>query len=836
MRFLIFLILFWNNIAWSQALIGNVVRLSPSTVPALCNNGDLRTDQNDSNKLKLCTNNTWQEFLSTISGIIEGVAPINDNGIAKWYGTSGNSITSSGVLIDASNNISGAQSISAVATTLSGLTASKVVVTDSNKALSSSAVTSIELLNLSGSTQSIQTALNSLIIPGTNTLYVDGNRTDSYTQTGTFANPYKTIQAAINAAVTLASSENVSILVASHKYLENLTVNQAIVSLSISCLSGDCWIGLNNGSPALNSSSNNNSMTVFGLNGFTVNGDINFIPSANNPTTCLSGCSFTNLNIINSHGFTLKNNYGVNIDTCYWEGDLIIENIFGVVITNSRPIGAAFTITTNTGNNRPSGLTETDVYVEDTSMSFTSGSLDAASYLQINRGTRFGSNGSTFTINGFVDHYNSELRSAITINSGGELDNYGGFWRSTITTNAGGTFYNDNTANKIAYTPATSGNWNSVPTESKGALDTLATSGVVKSQSQNLILASPNGSSGVSSFRSLVAADIAANLISLGKLAQVSTATFLGRTSASTGDVESLTATQATALLNNVVGDSGSGGTKGLAPAPSAGDAAAGKFLNAGGTYSVPSSGSGAWSVTATKTANYTAVAGEFVPCNTNAFNLTLPTAASISGQKIKVIKIGADTNAITILTTSSQTVGARASGTILLRQLGDYIEVISDGSNWFIADKKETQFIMVSNSLGLGTIGAGNYGTLATSAALTYGIWKLTGQFAIEVSNSTAPSVVAGAGFYAADGANSSSVPTSVTGLISGSADWNGGWGIIPLTFAAVGANSRITTSTNIIVLSITSNQTVYLVPQVDYSVAGAAAVYTRLVAERMW
>lgn len=37
-----------------------------------------------------------------------------------------------------------------------------------------------------------------------------------------------------------------------------------------------------------------------------------------------------------------------------------------------------------------------------------------------------------------------------------------------------------------------------------------------------------------------------------------------------------------------MVGDSGSGGTKGLAPAPSSGDAAAGKFLKADGTWAVP--------------------------------------------------------------------------------------------------------------------------------------------------------------------------------------------------------------------------------------------------------
>lgn len=82
---------------------------------------------------------------------------------------------------------------------------------------------------------------------------------------------------------------------------------------------------------------------------------------------------------------------------------------------------------------------------------------------------------------------------------------------------------------------------------------------------------------------------IGANKVTLAMMAQISTATFLGRTTASTGNVEDLTATQATALLNAMVGDSGSGGTKGLAPAPAAGDAAAGKFLKADGTWIAPS-------------------------------------------------------------------------------------------------------------------------------------------------------------------------------------------------------------------------------------------------------
>lgn len=52
------------------------------------------------------------------------------------------------------------------------------------------------------------------------------------------------------------------------------------------------------------------------------------------------------------------------------------------------------------------------------------------------------------------------------------------------------------------------------------------------------------------------------------------------------------TITNFTKAIPAVIGDSGSGGTKGLVPAPGAGDAAANKFLHADGTFKAPT-GSG---------------------------------------------------------------------------------------------------------------------------------------------------------------------------------------------------------------------------------------------------
>lgn len=74
-------------------------------------------------------------------------------------------------------------------------------------------------------------------------------------------------------------------------------------------------------------------------------------------------------------------------------------------------------------------------------------------------------------------------------------------------------------------------------------------------------------------------------------LADMAEATVKGRAlAAGVGKPQDLTATQATAILNAVVGDSGAGGTKGLVPAPAAGDAAANKFLKADGTWAAAAS------------------------------------------------------------------------------------------------------------------------------------------------------------------------------------------------------------------------------------------------------
>ena len=84
---------------------------------------------------------------------------------------------------------------------------------------------------------------------------------------------------------------------------------------------------------------------------------------------------------------------------------------------------------------------------------------------------------------------------------------------------------------------------------------------------------------------------VPAGSVTNADLSTVATDTFKGRISAGTGSPEDMTVSQATSILNNFVGDGGSGGTKGLVPAPAAGDAAANKFLKATGGWAVPAGG-----------------------------------------------------------------------------------------------------------------------------------------------------------------------------------------------------------------------------------------------------
>jgi hypothetical protein len=100
---------------------------------------------------------------------------------------------------------------------------------------------------------------------------------------------------------------------------------------------------------------------------------------------------------------------------------------------------------------------------------------------------------------------------------------------------------------------------------------------------QTITLTGDVTGSGTGSF----AATIGSNAVTFAKLVAAGSAGFVGATGA--GDYSHRTPTQVTAALDAMVGDSGSGGTKGLVPAPAAGDST--KYLRGDGTWQTVSGG-----------------------------------------------------------------------------------------------------------------------------------------------------------------------------------------------------------------------------------------------------
>jgi hypothetical protein len=90
------------------------------------------------------------------------------------------------------------------------------------------------------------------------------------------------------------------------------------------------------------------------------------------------------------------------------------------------------------------------------------------------------------------------------------------------------------------------------------------------------------------------------------------------------------------------------------------------------------------------KTANYTATASDnvlLVSAASGNVTITLPTAVGISGRSYTIKRTDSTTsNTVTVATTASQTIDGATTYTSLWAQY-TYLQVISDGANWWIVD-----------------------------------------------------------------------------------------------------------------------------------------------------
>ena len=317
------------------------------------------------------------------------------------------------------------------------------------------------------------------------TLYVDGSRTDTYTQDGTENYPYKDPQDAITQII--ANGDNSStvpytLLIKQAVYGSLSLASSSLVYINIK------GIGGNNASSVLFSG------TIDFTGSNLVKGGLEDISPA---TLNMSGNATGIFNITGCKFST------VNLSTAA-EIDISNSSIITFNLTN-----APFVFFQNgyLGVTGVTTLVNSNLIFQSSSF-LSSVSVDATSGLFMRNGVRMTSG--TLTCNGTVQAYGAWISASVVINTGGSLLNRGSFIDpANISGTLGLAGYTQGTTSQmIGYTPTTSGNWNTIPTQVRGALDTLATSGVVKSQTQNLVLASPNGSSGLPSFRALVNADL----------------------------------------------------------------------------------------------------------------------------------------------------------------------------------------------------------------------------------------------------------------------------------------------------------------------------------------
>lgn len=126
--------------------------------------------------------------------------------------------------------------------------------------------------------------------------------------------------------------------------------------------------------------------------------------------------------------------------------------------------------------------------------------------------------------------------------------------------------------------------------------------------------------------------------VSNANLATMANITIKGNNSGSTTTPSDLSATIVTSMLDNFVGDSGSGGTKGLVPAPASGDST--KFLKGDGTWATVSGGSGISWTEVTGTTQTMAVNNGYIANNASQVALTLPATSSV-GDTVYIVGKG---------------------------------------------------------------------------------------------------------------------------------------------------------------------------------------------------
>ena len=299
--------------------------------------------------------------------------------------------------------------------------------------------TESEIDTISGTLQTDLNTLSEQVSSVTKVLYVDGNRTDSYTENGSITRPFKTIQAAINQIATNGDNSTYGYLVkiAVAEYVENVVIEDASFTNIIFDTLG-AYINPASGN-AVQSTSNNDNLSYLEFRGIEFVKPINF-EGASNGTSFGGILAFTNC--LTDGFLTVKNVNSFNFIGGGILAGILYSNCGAGRIELEAGIksGGSFTIESDNNAKKPAGwigdsygsyliLTNT-ISTRDVVFSQLNG---GAGTLQLRNGVRLGASGTTIPAGATITAYQSVLRGNYVNN--GTLTLYNSMVTGNITGN-----------------------------------------------------------------------------------------------------------------------------------------------------------------------------------------------------------------------------------------------------------------------------------------------------------------------------------------------------------------------------------------------------------------
>jgi hypothetical protein len=164
-----------------------------------------------------------------------------------------------------------------------------------------------------------------------------------------------------------------------------------------------------------------------------------------------------------------------------------------------------------------------------------------------------------------------------------------------------------------------------------------------------------------------------------------------------------------------------------------------------------------------------------------------------------------------------------------------------TDGSNTSWATVSGASLTTAVSSTGgatarnFSTITSGGYGAMASnSVSLTTGTWEIDSFYSANTGTGTVCVFYSNTGLYAANGADSGTAPTALStiGTVTGPATFGDIAGTT-IASAATATGWSVSLKTY---LAVSSTQTVYAVPRVDFGTAGTATAYVYIIARKLF